>query len=55
VFEAWSPWTWVAIAWLELVVAYGGYLVYLDRRRRRLLSDDRAGRALDRPAGGGRP
>lgn len=34
-FDAWTPWTWVAVAWLELAVAYGGYLVYLNRRARR--------------------
>ena len=53
--ESWSQWTWVAIAWLELVLAYGGYLLYLDWRRRKLLSDDRSSRALERPANGGRP
>jgi hypothetical protein len=55
VSDSWSQWTWVAIAWLELVVAYGGYLLYLGWRRRKLLSDDRTSRVLDRPAGGDRP
>jgi hypothetical protein len=62
VFDAWNQWTWVAIAWLQLVVAYGGYLAYLDWRRRRLLREDRAQRALERTQGaldrttvGGRP
>lgn len=31
-----SPWAWIAAAWLELALAYGGYLVYLRRRRARL-------------------
>lgn len=34
-FDAWGPWAWVAAAWLELVVAYGGYLIYLGWRRKR--------------------
>ncbi len=29
-----SPWAWVAIAWLEVLVAYGAYLVYLNWRER---------------------
>lgn len=33
-------WFWVGAAWLELALAYGGYLLYLARRRRRL---ERAG------------
>jgi hypothetical protein len=47
VFDSWSQWTWVTIAWLQLVFAYGGYLAYLGWRRRQLLRDDRAHRALD--------
>lgn len=35
-FDAWGPWAWVAAAWLELVLAYGGYLVYLRARAARL-------------------
>lgn len=31
-FSGWSPWTWVIVAWLQLVVAYGGYLLYLRWR-----------------------
>lgn len=37
-FDGWSAWTWVTVAWLELAVAYGGYVIYLrwrDRRARR--------------------
>ena len=30
-----SSWGWVAIAWIELVLAYGGYLLYLRWRARR--------------------
>jgi hypothetical protein len=47
VFDAWNQWTWVTIAWLQLVVAYGGYLAYLGWRRRQLLRDERVHRALD--------
>lgn len=35
-FEGWSQWAWVAVAWLELVVAYGGYLLYLRGKAKRL-------------------
>lgn len=34
-FSDWSPWTWVFAAWVELVLAYGGYLLYLNWRSRR--------------------
>jgi hypothetical protein len=46
VFDSWNQWTWVTIAWLQLLVAYGGYLAYLGWRQRQLLRDDRAQRAL---------
>jgi len=36
VFDGWNAWTWVAAAWLQLLLAYGGYLAYLGWRRRRL-------------------
>ncbi len=39
-FDSWSAWTWVLIAWLELVVAYGGYLLYLRWRNRRRQNDE---------------
>lgn len=54
-FDSWNHWTWVSVAWIELIVAYGGYLVYLGWRRRKLLEDDRARRLLERPVDGGRP
>lgn len=38
-FDDWSPWTWVALSWLELLVAYGGYLLYLRSRAKRLEED----------------
>lgn len=34
-FDGWNPWAWVALAWLEVVVAYAGYVIYLRRRERR--------------------
>ncbi len=51
-FENWSHWTWVAVAWLELVLAYGGYLAYLGWRRRRLVQDERAREVLGREGKG---
>lgn len=35
-FENLPQWAWVAAAWLELLVAYLGYLLYLRARARRL-------------------
>jgi len=53
VFDGWTQWTWVTIAWLELVLAYGGYQAYLSWRRRKLLADDAARRIIERQAAGG--
>jgi hypothetical protein len=53
VFDTMSQWTWVAIAWLQVLLAYGGYLVYLAWRRRRLLEDDRAQRLVQAEAARG--
>lgn len=39
-FDDWSTWTWVAMAWLELVVAYGAYLIYLRWRHARLAREE---------------
>ena len=39
-FDDLNPWTWVAVAWLELLVAYGGYLLYLRGRAKRLEDED---------------
>jgi hypothetical protein len=52
VFDAWTHWTWVTVAWLQLVVAYGGYMVYLGWRRKRLLADERARALLERDGKG---
>jgi hypothetical protein len=52
VFENWSHWTWVGVAWVELLLAYGGYLAYLGWRRRRLVADERAHDVLDREGKG---
>ncbi len=42
-FENWTQWHWVAFAWGQLILAYIGYLVYLNRREtylRRELRDE---------------
>lgn len=39
-FDDWSAWTWVTVAWLELVIAYGGYLLYLRWRAARLAREE---------------
>lgn len=39
-FENLPQWAWVVAAWLELLVAYGGYLLYLRARARRLEERD---------------
>lgn len=33
-FDNLSPWFWIAAAWLQLVIAYGGYMIYLARHER---------------------
>ncbi len=50
-FDSWTQWTWVGVAWLEVVLAYTGYLTYLNWRRRRLERDERAQRLLSRDPG----
>ena len=35
-FDSLGTWGWVAFAWAQLFVAYGGYLGYLRWRERRL-------------------
>ena len=39
-FDGLNQWTWVVIAWLELLLAYGGYLLYLRARAKRLEDDE---------------
>ncbi|HEX7005257.1 MAG TPA: hypothetical protein VF168_13820 [Trueperaceae bacterium] len=39
-FDDLNEWTWIAVAWLELVIAYGGYLLYLRSRSKRLEDED---------------
>ena len=34
-FDSWGHWAWVALAWAQLLVTYGGYMVYLNRRAKR--------------------
>jgi len=46
VFEGWSHWVWVTIAWSQVVLAYAGYLAYLGWRKRRLLADADAVRII---------
>ena len=31
-FNSWGPWAWVALAWAQLFITYGGYQLYLRRR-----------------------
>ena len=35
-FDGWSQWTWVTVAWAQLPIAYGAYLGYLAWRDRRV-------------------
>ena len=37
-FDELSPWTWVAAAWAQLAIAYGGYFWYLRGRAERVRS-----------------
>ena len=53
-FEGWNHWTWVGIAWAEVVLVYVGYLVYLGWRKRQLLEDADARSLIERDAAGGR-
>lgn len=58
-FENLSSAQWVALAWLQLAVAYGGYLAYLAGRRRQLerraeAMDGTTGAPGDAPDGGRR-
>lgn len=39
-FDNLSAWTWITIAWLQLVVAFGGYLAYLAWRVRKAKAGD---------------
>lgn len=39
-FDGWSAWTWVFVAWVQLVVAYGAYLIYLRWRAARLAREE---------------
>ena len=40
-FDSWSAWTWVFVAWGELALAYAGYAIYLRRRAARARRDER--------------
>lgn len=49
-FDNWTPWTWVSIAWLQLVLAYGGYLYYLNARGQQLIVKQRDNHSIgDQP------
>lgn len=39
-FDNLPAWTWIAFAWSQLVIAYGGYLVYLAWRARKAKAGD---------------
>lgn len=40
-FDTVSQWGWVSFAWLEVVLAYLGYLLYLNWRSKRLKDKDK--------------
>lgn len=46
-FSSWSQWTWVWIAWGQLILAYLGYSAYLNWRRGELLRHDAVQRAIE--------
>jgi hypothetical protein len=48
VFESSNHWAWVTLAWGELILAYGGYLLYLNWRRQKLLRDHENQQSLAR-------
>ena len=33
-------WGWVIIAWVQLLIAYGGYMLYLNWRQKRLNEEE---------------
>jgi len=39
-FDNVSNWGWVAAAWIQLVIAYVGYMFYINWRQKRLKDDD---------------
>ena len=39
-FDSLPAWFWVTVAWAELLVVYGGYLWYLNRRAKRTLDNE---------------
>ena len=39
-FDGWSAWTWVTVAWPQLVVAYGPSLIYPRWRAARLTREE---------------
>lgn len=53
-FDGWGHWTWVTIAWAEVVLVYAGYLAYLGWRKRQLLQDENARALIEREAVGGK-
>ena len=34
--QSWGPWVWVALAWAQLLITYGGYQLYISRRLKKL-------------------
>ncbi len=39
-FAQWSSWTWITLAWGEVILAYVGYLLYLRWREARAKGKD---------------
>ena len=35
-FDDLGPWFWIGAAWLQLLIAYGGYWLYLRGKARKL-------------------
>lgn len=40
-FDNISQWGWVAFAWIEVILAYIGYLMYLNWRAKKLKDKER--------------
>ena len=41
-FNSLPAWFWVTIAWAELLLVYGGYMWYLNRRAKNAVKEDKS-------------